>query len=125
MIRPADDKGFSVLLVENDEAIFHLLRKSLEENAQFSSVVDRAASVGEAFTKLKKKQYHIILVESELDNESGLSLLDRIQASKMEIPFVLMTPVRDDRFAREAIKKGVADLIVKNESHFQELSDKL
>ena len=119
------DQSFSVLFVECDPDALDLVKKSLEENLQYPSSVEHAATVGEALEKLKNNSYDILLVESELEDENGLSLLEEMQRKQMNLPFVLMTPIRDDRLVKEAMKQGVADLIVKSENHFQELAAKL
>jgi diguanylate cyclase (GGDEF)-like protein len=121
----ADEKNFAVLLVEKDPEALHFVRKSLEQNERFPSLVDHASSIEEALQKLSQNAYHVVLAESQLEEETGLGLLEELQRRKMNLPFVLMTPVRDDRFVRDAIKKGVADLIVKEESQFADLAAKL
>lgn len=120
-----DRQNFSILLVEKDLDYLHLVKKSLEENSRFPSTVDHAASIREALEKIKKKAYHLLLVESELEEEKGLKLLEKINRNHLQLPFILMTPIRDDQLVREAIRQGVADLIVKSEYQFQELAEKL
>lgn len=114
-----------MLLVEKDPDCLHLVKKILEENSRFPSTVDEASNIQEALEKIKSKAYHLLLVESELEEEKGLKLLAEIKSHNLDLPFILMTPIRDDRLAREAIKQGVADLIVKSECQFHELSEKL
>jgi len=115
----------SVLLVESDPVATHLFKKSLEDDQEYPTVVDDASNLDEAIAKLESQSYHMILVEADLEDERGLSLLEEINRYKLDIPFILMTSVRDDRLVREAMNQGVSDLIVKGESHFQELAQTL
>ena len=117
--------SFSVLLVEDDEDVLPFVRKSLTETSPFPAFVDHARNLEDALKRLQEKAYHLLLVESEVEKEPGLKLLEQIQSLGIAVPFVLMTPVHDDTLVREAMKWGVADLIVKSQSHFQELSERL
>lgn len=124
-MQKADDKNFFVLFVQSDPGNLLLVKKSLEDNRRFPSVVDQASSISEALDKIKKNFYHVIVSDADLENEKGLKLLDEIARIRAQVPFVLMTPVRDDELVREAMKRGVADLIIKNEAEYQTLSEKL
>lgn len=119
------DTDFSILLVEDDVDDLLLFTKSLEHNPRFPALIDTAHSADEALEKMKARQYHLILVDTHLDDDSGLHLLDAARAAQIEMPFILLTPVRDDRLVREAMKRGMADVIVKSESHFKQLAEKL
>jgi diguanylate cyclase (GGDEF)-like protein len=118
-------KRFSVLYVENDSDTFNLIKKSLEEDKYFSTRVDRAASVEECLKKLETRSYHLLLAESQIEHERGLELFEKLETLQRNIPFVLMTPVYDDQLVKEALKRGVADVIVKSEQHFRKLSSRL
>ncbi|MCM8775107.1 MAG: diguanylate cyclase [Candidatus Omnitrophica bacterium] len=115
----------SILIVENDRNVFDRLKKTLEEDSRFPAAVDDAATFEQACQKLKRGSYDILLVDQELEGRSGLVLLDELQRNNLNLPFVLMTPVWDDRLVREAMKRGVADVLVKDEREFQNLAEKL
>jgi diguanylate cyclase (GGDEF)-like protein len=121
-MEPWKKRQISLLVVENDPNYFYLLRKSLENHSSFSFRIDQAFEVPDAFQKLRKNSYQMLLVESRLKDRDGLDLLKEMREVHMDLPFVLMTDVRDDTLAREAIKHGVADLIIKNESQFHDLA---
>lgn len=121
----AGQDHFWILLVENDPDDLLLFKKSLQSSPQFPSKIDSARSIEEAIEKLKAKKYDLLLAESQFHNGKGIDLFQEMQANKIQIPFVLMTPIRDDSLAREAIKLGVAEVLVRNESQFHELAEKL
>lgn len=120
-----DRERFSVLLVENDAEAVHLLQKGLRESRDLTFHVEFASGVSEAMLKLKASHFDLLLVDSNVEEDKGLQFLKEVQKMKLKLPFLLMTPVRDDNFAREAIKAGVSDLVIKSESHFQELAQKI
>jgi diguanylate cyclase (GGDEF)-like protein/putative nucleotidyltransferase with HDIG domain len=120
-----NEQNLSVLLVESDAETLNLLKQSLERGGRFPIEVDSANTVGKALRKIKQNGYDLLLVESELQGQNGLNLFKEIQHKDYNLPFVLMTPVRDDRLVREAMKQGVSALIIKSESHFRDLSERL
>jgi diguanylate cyclase (GGDEF)-like protein len=112
----------SLLVVEDDPHYLYLIRRCLESSKRCAFEIDQASSVGEAFKKIRGKQYHLLLVEDHIDGRNGLELLKEMHEVKLNLPFVLMSNVRDDKTAREAAHQGVSQLIVKSESQFHDLA---
>jgi len=121
-VRASDHESLSVLLVENDPVASHLFRKSLEESPTSACCVDQAATISEALAKLKINSYQLLLVESDLADESGLKLLDEIQSINVDIPFVLMSPVPDEVLQRRVRDSTSVTLLIKSEKHVHDLS---
>ncbi len=120
-----DEESFLVLLVDQDADSIHLIQKGLEENGFFRSEVVHASNFNDAIAKLKQKHFHLMLVDTQPDSEEGIKLFAETRRLKLDIPFVLMAPVRDDEFVRQVMNAGIEDIIVKNENHFQGLAQKL
>lgn len=120
-----ESTDFSVLLVESDTDFIPFFRKSLELDSQFPSQVDAASDFREALEKLRKNSYDLVLVESDVHGHPGLKLIEELNRQHINLPFVLLTPIHDDNLIREALKQGVADVIVKSQSQFHELAEKL
>ncbi len=116
---------FRVLLVDDDLEDLLLFKKSLEENTDFPAHIEAARTFEEALAKLQKEHFHVILADSQLQDDGAFALLRSLQEASIRLPFILMTPVRDDTMAREAIKQGVAEVIIKSESQFSQLAEKL
>ncbi len=119
-----EGKSFSILLIKNELDDFHFLKQSLEENSRFPSQIDLAANLEEAFLRLRNSDYQMVLMESEFEEENPGSL-EKIKAAGLSVPFVLLLPIKDEKMVREAMRCGIADVIVKNENHFKELAEKL
>lgn len=120
-----DRTEFSILLVEDNPDHLLLFKRGLQQYADLNARIDTAVSVQNAIEKLKQHVYHLLLVENKLRDEEGLELFEALKEEGLKIPFILMTPIRDDRLAKEAIRRGVADVIVENESHFDQLAEML
>ena len=118
-------KDFSVLVVENEPDAFFLVKKSLEESPHSSSQVDYALNIREALIKLRRKNYHLLIVESDLNEEPGLRLLEEMRRYRLDLPFVLMASSRDEDLIKDAARQGVDDLLIKSESPVQDLLKRL
>jgi diguanylate cyclase (GGDEF)-like protein/putative nucleotidyltransferase with HDIG domain len=119
-----ESESFSVLLVKSSLDDFHFVKQSLQKSYGSSSFIDIASNLEDAFEKLKQGSYHMALVESEIEDEYP-DFLEKINQNRGQVPFVLLLPVKDDRLVREAIRCGIADVIVKSENQFQQLSQRL
>ncbi len=119
-----EGERFSVLLVKSNLDDFHFFKKGLEGNPSFPLSLDLVSNLQQALAKLKRPVYHMVLVESEVEDEDP-NFLQTLKKKHLKVPFVLLLPVKDDRLTREAMRCGIADVIIKNESHFQELAGRL
>lgn len=115
----------SVLLVEKDPDSSRLMINTLRHHPTLPSDVDHAESFEQALKKLRSHSYHLLLVETDVEDEDVFELFDEVQRLNLQIPFVLMLPVYDDVIVRQAMTRGIADLIVKSENHYRELSQRL
>lgn len=119
-----ESKSYSILLIKRDLQEDHFLKKSLNESRIFPSRIDQVASLEEAMIRLKKNAYHLLLMETEMEEETQEEL-EKIHSTHLPLPFVLLLPVKDEHLLRMAMRCGVADVIVKSESQFHELAEKL
>ena len=117
-----EGKSYSILLIKKNLEDFHFLKKSLEGNSLFPSRIDLAANFEEALLKIKQHPYHLLLMESEVEEETRAQL-EEVHAKRLPVPFILMLPIKDDSLLKQAMRCGVADVIVKSESQFHELAE--
>ncbi len=120
-----DEKNYSVLVVGADVETVSLVRKNLKKKSAFPARVEAATSAHKALEKLKERAFDLLLVDSSSRPAEGLAFHRKIRQKNTNLPFILMTPIRDDRLVREAIRQGVAGLIIKSESHYRDLAQKL
>lgn len=122
----ADTDFFSVLVVDPHPESSVLFKKSLHSGSVFPAEVDSAASVQEALEKIKTQVYDLLLIEADLQQgEETAPLMACLETLELPVPFVLMTPVRDERLLRAAKRMGISSLLVMSESHYDDLAAKL
>jgi len=113
------DDGLSILLVEDnpgDATLFeHHLRSSGSDSFPPASVT-HVDSLAEAAASLETEGYDVVLLDLGLPNSSGLSTLDRYNEldGVDHIPVIVLTGLRDDDAAVEAIERGAQDYLVKD-----------
>ncbi|HXV27886.1 MAG TPA: diguanylate cyclase [bacterium] len=120
-----DKKDFSVLVVGSDDETLHRLKQSLRSESLFPARIESATSVPKALGRIENRSYDLLLLDALPQPLGGLELYQKIVKKEKPLPFVLMTPIRDDRLVREALRQGVAGLIIKSESHYRDVARQL
>ncbi len=69
----------------------------------------------EALEQLKRDKYDLILSDWDMPEMDGLTLWDKMREDDTlkNIPFVLLTAIKETEMVKTAISKGVTDYIVK------------
>ena len=101
---------FNILVVDDEEDILNILKFILEKDGYS---VDTALNGEEAFTKVRKNRYDIVLTDLKMPGMDGMELLERVRDYNPEIDVVIMTAYASVESAVTAIKKGASDYIVK------------
>lgn len=102
-------KSPAILVVDDDEAIRELVRMELSEEGYHCQ---EASSAEGAYSKLKKDNFDLVLLDIKLPDKSGMEVLKSMDPfSKIKI--IMMTAVKDLETAIKAMKLGASDYIVK------------
>lgn len=89
-----------LLIVDDEPDILASLRTLLEQRIPAAEVVC-AASLDEARALFHARITDVLLVDQRLGDQSGLALLDDVARSKPDVPVILMTGFRSERFFRD------------------------
>ena len=99
-----------VLIVDDDPHFGLALRKTLQlEGLQ----VEQAQNIPSAFEKLRQFQADVLLLDLHLGEESGISMLRRLQESGNSIPVVMMTGEGSMDTVAEALQLHACDYVTK------------
>jgi two-component system nitrogen regulation response regulator GlnG len=99
-----------VLIVDDDESVRWVLKKSLEK-AGHETVLAKDAH--EAFELLNAGDISIVLMDIRMPGMSGLDALDKIRAEGRTISVIIMTAQATMQNAVEAMRRGAFDYITK------------
>ena len=102
--------SFHLLLVDDHENIRFTFRLALEIEGYD---VDIAASLSEAQTKIETRCYDVLILDLRLGVESGLTLLARLRADRIDTPVVMITAHGSAQEAVAAMKLGAVEFLAK------------
>jgi len=109
-------KVLKVLMVEDNSDHAFLAKSCLEKTSNYSvKIVDSSARCEQV---MQKQNFDIILLDYNLQNEDGLTILNRLKQDKaMDVPIVVVTGHGHEKVAVEALKAGAFDYVVKNKDY--------
>ncbi|CAG9240419.1 Histidine kinase [Paraburkholderia caribensis] len=100
-----------VLVVDDDEGILRLARKSLE---RAGCRVELSSSVEAAHRAIVANSPDLIVLDYQLDGaETGLDFFRRLRSEGVRIPAILVTGFTDESRVIEALRSGVSDVVPK------------
>lgn len=100
----------AILIVEDDLFFSKILSSYLVKNGYAATVV---ADVSSAKAMLKEQAFHLVLLDYQLPDGTGLDVLSYLIQSGSKVPAIIMTSFHDIRTAVQSIKKGAVDYITK------------
>jgi len=106
-----------ILIIEDDNAIRDVLKKSLESEG---FVVDEASDGDSGSFMARVNQYDIILLDYVLPNKNGLEVCKDIRLNEISTPIIMLTGRSEVLSKIELLNNGADDYITKPFS-FEEL----
>ena len=101
-----------ILLVDDHPIVREGLRAYLSLQPGLT-VVGEAESVPQALEKLRETQPDLVLLDVQLEGESGLALLETLQKRGDAPKVLLLTSFLDEDYLREALRLGSAGYLLK------------
>jgi PAS domain S-box-containing protein len=117
-------RSLRVLYAEDNEMDAELVRHHVARHAPYIhlDVVDRPERVHRLLSKPTEAPYDLLLLDYRLPGTNGLDMLRELrQVHGLDIPIVLITGQGDEEIARQALRLGAADYIVKRGEYVQRL----
>ncbi|MGE3317649.1 MAG: sigma-54-dependent transcriptional regulator, partial [Planctomycetaceae bacterium] len=110
----------SVLVIDDDRSIQHLVRKALERE---DVEVHVAGTATEGMKLLSERKPDVVLLDIMLPNTSGLDMFEQIQKADPKLPLIFITSMESSETAIRAMTMGAYDYLLKplSVSQIQEL----
>ncbi len=102
-----------ILLVEDEANLRSGFRRVLENVIGGVKVAGEAANGKEALDWLKCNRADAVLTDIRMGEMGGIELLRRLAALHAELPVVIISGYSDFQYAREAIRFGAVDYLLK------------
>jgi len=103
-------KGRAVLIVDDEKNILLTLSQSLEV---LQLETDTATNGEEALTKLKEKDFSLILLDLRMPGIDGMEVLRQVREIRPDIRIIMISAYGTIELAVEAMKLGAVDFIQK------------
>ena len=112
-----DDGKKRILIVEDDEEMSALLRDMIEEEGYKTASVNNGA---EAFRKLAKESFDLIITDVRMPGLTGLDILPGIKKLQPDAPIIVITAFGSEEIQRKAFERG-ANAYLEKPIHFHKL----
>lgn len=109
------DYPIRVLLIEDDEDDYIIVRSLFAEIGAEKFVLDWVTNYTEAQHKIAQGYYQIYLIDYRLGEKSGLELLQETAEYNCRAPMILLTGQGDREVDLAAMQAGAADYLVKGQ----------
>ncbi len=120
--RPPND-FFKILIVDDEMVVRKLLHAMLSEDGY--KEIDEAESGEEALDALKKKDYHLILLDKNLPGIDGIEVLKQIKKTRSKIEVIIITGYASLETAVTAMELGAFGYISKPFSDIQTVMSRI
>lgn len=101
---------YKILIVDDEEGIVEVLKSHLKLEGY---TVDTANSAAEAFNKVKKDKYHIVLTDIVMPEMDGIELLREIKSYDALTQVIMMTGYSTMDKTISSLEFGANDYILK------------
>ena len=107
------DPNMAILVVDDYNTMVRIIRKLLKQIGYEN--VDEASNGEEALTKIKAKNYGLIISDWHMEPMTGFDLLKHVRADEgtSKTPFILVTAESKPENVMAAQKAGVSSYLVK------------
>jgi two-component system nitrogen regulation response regulator GlnG len=99
-----------VLVVEDNEDVREILVETVQA---FGYEVTVAETAADAVVSVSYRQPDAILLDIVLPDAEGTAGLERLKRLRPDVPIIMVTANSDDDLARETLKRGAFDYVMK------------
>ncbi len=111
--------AISILLIEDNPADVQLLRAMLDEARTPPFALTVVSRLSDGIAALAKTRFDIVLLELSLPDSHGFDTFLSLFQYTADIPIIILTSIKDENLALQAVQSGAQDYLVKGEvSHY-------
>jgi response regulator of citrate/malate metabolism len=105
----------TILVVEDNAGDFLLIQQMLFEIKDFSKTIVHADNLQLAIEATKANQVDVILLDLSLTDSYGIDSFLKLSEIVPQTPILILSGLNDKTFAKDAVKNGAQDYLVKGE----------
>jgi signal transduction histidine kinase len=125
-------KDVRILMIDDDEEDFIIIRDLFDEIIQDSHVVSRynyrldwAQTFNQGLETLLERRHDVYLVDYRLGARTGLELIQEAIAANCEAPLILLTGQNNFEVDEQAMQAGAADYLIKGNTSARQLESSI
>ncbi|MHA0856877.1 response regulator transcription factor [Paenibacillus sp. CMAA1364] len=103
----------NILLVDDEEFVLDYLTDNIDQSTFGIDRIYRASSVDDALRILEETRLHLIITDIRMPEKSGIDLLAHIRSQQQDIKVIMLSGYSDFDYAKEAIRHGAFDYLLK------------
>jgi two-component system, cell cycle sensor histidine kinase and response regulator CckA len=103
-----------LLVIEDNDADFRLIQEVLNDSP-VPFEISHATRCSEGITKAQAERFDLIVLDLGLPDTKGLETLLRMAEVTSSIPLLVLTGLKDEKMAAEALSHGAEDYVYKDE----------
>lgn len=103
-------ESIKLLLVDDEQAFINVLGKRLARRGVDATL---ATSGAEAIQKLRRNDFDVAVVDLKMEGMDGIELLGVFKKMLPAMPVIILTGHGSERAAREGVRHGAYDYLVK------------
>lgn len=104
-----------ILLIDNDDQYFRLLREALKETNAQDFTITRADRLSAGLAHLADKHFDVLLIELQLPDSQGYDTYATLKYVSSDTPIVVITVLDDEQIALQTVRAGAQDYLVKGQ----------
>ncbi|TLP49235.1 response regulator [Cohaesibacter sp. CAU 1516] len=123
---PNDDQGWhgqslaqkeqlSVLIVEDDDFDFHIIKRFMLEAKGYSAKIDRASSLAKAKLAATHRRYDVVLIDFCLGDDTGVLAMSAFGGRQSDCVMILITGMLAPDIQKISLKAGAVSCIDKEQ----------
>ncbi len=113
---PLNRQTIQVLLVEDDRDGAEIIREYVASAPGLDVRLHRAETLASAEARLREEpEFDLVVLDLTLPDAAGTETLDRVAALAPRLPIVVLAGLEDAELAWEAVRRGAADYLLKDD----------
>lgn len=104
---------YRVLLVDDEENVLQILKNTVSWQEMGVDLLLTAQGARQALEVLERQQVHLLITDIKMPGMDGISLIRRVKEAYPHIRCILLTAYGEFEYAREAIRLGVENYLLK------------
>jgi len=115
------NKNISLLVVDDDEDDFILLKSYLEDLRNYKFSFQWTPAYADALDLMKRNKHDVVVIDYLMGSHTGLELLKDAMDGGCRMPVIVLTGKGSHTIDLEAMELGAADFLVKSEINGEKL----